>query len=379
MKQLGVLQELTKKYILERITQEEIMEFYTGVPVNENTLIGNSFTSPIRTDNEPTCNYWYKEDKWGETRLKLKDWNGSFDGDIFDVASHFTKINTKTGQGFKLLMHKIAKDFKIHKYSDSLGGQYERKKLEGFITEYTKRNELKIFKVHPRKWNQYDAKYWWERYGISSELLRIGYVIPVQELEIEGKDGYLHTAYKYYSKDPAYAYYGGIIDGIKIWKVYLPLRKKGSRKFFSNYAFIQGNHLFKPSRVGLITKSYKDVLCYHTFGIQSKGIPAENYIMTEDEIFDMKSKCDIVLSNFDYDKTGILLANKYKAIHGIQPLMFTRGKYNQRDFGVKDFSDFRDTFGRERTQSLIDSLVEQHIEDFNSINKYNYESLKWIQ
>jgi hypothetical protein len=380
LKNLNILPELTKKYILERITQEEIMELYTGITVDKYSLEGSSFTSLFRDDKNPTCNYWYKEDKFGEVRLKLKDWNGSFDGDVFDVASRVTKISSKTGQGFKLLLHKIAYDFKIHKYSNlSKDALFERKKLNIFIESYIKRAELKVFKVIPRSWDNYDKKYWNDRYGINGEILKIGKVIPVYELEVEGKDGYLHKIYKYNSRDPAYAYYGGNIDGIVLWKIYLPLRKRGSNKFFSNYPFIQGLHMFQPARVGIITKSYKDVLCYKTFGIQAVAVPSETYLMNTDEFINIKSKCDIILTNFDYDATGVVLANKYKRVYNCQPLMFTKGKYNQPDFGAKDFTDFRDTYGREKTKNLIENLIDQYYEELQAINKYNYNSLQWIQ
>jgi hypothetical protein len=373
MKNLSILPELTKKYILERVTQEEIMLYYNKVEVNDETLLGNSFTSRMRKDNNPTCNYYYYEDNKGEIRLKLRDWNGSFNGDIFDVASFYTKINSKTSQGFKLLLHKIAKDFKIHKYKDGT----ERDKLDIIVQEHIKRKELRVFNIIPRKWNEYDKRYWYDKFGITFELLKIGKVIPIDILQVEGKDGYLHNNYKYYSKDPAFAYYGGEINGIKLWRIYFPLRDKG-RRFLSNYAFIQGLHLFEPARVCIITKSYKDVLCYKTFGITAVAVPSETYVMNKDEIFNIKSKCDIVVTNFDYDKTGILLANKYKRKYNISPLMFTRGKYNQYDYGVKDFSEYREKFGKQSTLALINLIIDEYREDLENINKYNYEALKWI-
>ena len=99
MKKLDILPNLTKDYILERVPQEEIMEYYSGVKVTEETFIGNSFLSPFREDKDYTCNYWYSiSQRTGEVRLKLKDWNGSFNGDIFDVAAKRTQLNIKTSQ-----------------------------------------------------------------------------------------------------------------------------------------------------------------------------------------------------------------------------------------------------------------------------------------
>lgn len=376
MQKLNILPELTKKYILERITQEEIMEYYTGVPVTNITVQGNSFNSPFRNDPNPTCNYYYNISKTGEERLKIKDWNGTFHGDIFDVASHFEKIKSNTSQGFKLLLYKIASNFKIHKYVDSK----EREKLFTVIENHVALNNLKIFKVIPRVWNEYDKRYWFDRYGISSDILKQLKVIPVKELYIADNNGQFYLKYSYTKKDPAFAYYGGKIEGITIWKIYFPFRTKSKTtpKFLTNYKFIQGLHCFLPSRIGIITKSLKDVAVYKSIGIQAVGIHSETYLMTKDEFFDIKNKCDIVLTNFDYDKTGIILANKYKRVHGCLPLMFTRGKYNQPDFGVKDVSDFREAFGREKLLILINNLLDKYSEDLNTINKYNYDSLKWL-
>lgn len=375
MSKLNLLPELTKKYILERVTQEEIMKYYTKVEVNDITLTGNSFKSPFREkDDSPSCNYYYGNDSRGEIKLRVRDWNGTFHGDTFDVASFFLRIPSKSAQGFKLLLHAIAKDFKIHKYAD----EKERDTFNILIEDYHNKKDLKVFKVIPRAWNEYDKRYWYDNLGIGSDLLKIGKVIPVKELEIQGKDGYLYNSYKYFSKDPAYAYYGGKINGITIWKIYFPFRGKG-RKFMTNFGFIQGEQLFKPTRVGLITKSYKDVLCYYTFGVYTKAVPSETYVMTKDEIFDIKSKCDVVFTNFDYDKAGILLANKYKRIHNILPLMFTRGRFNQPDFGVKDFSEYRAVYGKDKTKELISTILDKYREDLDKITLYNYNALKWIQ
>ena len=378
MAKLGILPDLTKKYILERLTQEEIMEYYTNILVTKETLVGNSFTSPFRQDDYPTCNYYYKQDSKGEVRLKLKDWNGSFDGDIFDIASYVTKVSSKTGQGFKLLLHKIARDFSIHKYSLS----QEREKLDNLVKDYISKKELKVLKVHPRGLNRFDKKYWYDKFGIGSELLKIARIIPVQSLEIQGQDGYLTTVYNYQSRDPAYAYYGGIVNGITIWRIYFPLREKtraGNTKFITNYSFIQGLHLIKPARVGIITKSYKDALCLRTYNIEAIGVPSETYLMTKEEFFNFKINFDVVFTNFDYDRTGIRLANKYKRVHGCLPLMFTKGKHNQINYGVKDFSEFREQYGHIKMINLITTLIDKYEEDITSINTYNYESLQWIQ
>lgn len=363
---LKLRENLTIKYILERITQEEIMEYYLNIPVNSSTLQSNSFLSPFRIDNEPTCNYYYIIDRFRNKKLKINDWNGTFNGDVFDVASWATKIKTNTSQGFILLLHKICYDFNIYIYNNN----EERDKLNYTLQEYHTNISIKTFTIIPRKWNEYDKRYWYDKYRIGKDLLKIGKVLPVQEIYIEGEIN--KKVYKYFSKDPAYAYYGGIKNGIKIWNIYFPFRKKGERRFMTNYRFIQGLDSFQPARIGIITKSLKDVLCYKRFGIQAIAVASETHLLTPDEIFDIKNRCDIIITNFDYDKTGIRLANKYKKKYGILPLMFTRGKHNQIDFGVKDFSEFIENFGDEATKKLINNILNIHKEDLDNFNKHIY-------
>ena len=370
---IGIVDKLTISYILERITQEQIMERYLGIKVSNETLSPSSSLSPFRKDNSATCNYYYTIDKTGYAKLRFRDWDGTFKGDCFDAASEILKISIKTPQSFALLLNKIASDFKIHKYKDDK----EVEQLEEFYTTYKTSNKLKIFKIEPRPMNSYDIKFWTDINGIPKEMLKAGNVYMVKKLYIENDIGELYETYRYRSTDPAYAYYGGKFNGIGLWKIYFPYRK--NNRFSSNYAFIYGQSFFQPAQVGLITKSYKDVLCFATYGISAISVPSETYLMKPDEIFNLKNKVDILLTNFDYDRAGIKLAQKYKKIYNISPLMFTQGRFNQPNYGVKDFTDFRALNGHTSTLKLIANINNKFQEELDYFTKYNYESLKNIK
>lgn len=370
---IGILDKLTIGYILERVSQEEIMEKYLGIKVSDKTLIANSCFSPFREDKRPTCNYYYTIEKNNTAKLRFRDWDGTFKGDCFDAASFVLKINTNNKQGFGLLLNKIASDFKIHKYKD--GENVEA--LDTFYKTYKKSNDLKILKIEPRAMTSYDIKFWTEINGISRDLLRMGNVYMVKNLYIQKEDGDLHHLYRYRSNDPAYAYYGGKLNGIGLWKIYYPYRKHN--RFTSNYAFVYGQDFFKPATVGLITKAYKEVLCYAAYGISSIGVPSETYLMSKEEIYTYKPKVDILLTNFDYDRAGILLAQKYKKEHNINPLMFTKGRFNQPNYGTKDFTDYRAMNGHKDTVKLIETITDKYQEVIDFFLEYNYNSLKNIE
>jgi hypothetical protein len=368
-KNLGIVDKLTIHYILERVTQEEMMERYLKVPVNKQTLLPNSVLSPFRKDNNPTCNYYYLVDKTGYAKLRFRDWDGTFKGDCFDAAAEVLKVNISNKQGFALLLHKIASDFKIHKYSDGS----EVVKLESFYKSYKVSNAIKIYKIEPRAMTSYDIKYWTDINGIDRDTLKKGLVYMVKNLFIQDEFGELIKTYRYRSNDPAYAYYGGKLNGIGLWKIYYPYRK--TNRFTANYAFIYGETFFKPDTFGLITKSYKDVLAYSTFDISSVSVPSETYLMKPDEVFRLKSKVDILLTNFDYDKAGIMLAQKYKKIYNIHPLMMTKGRFNQPNYGTKDFTDYIGANGRKNTENLINIVKNKYEDELTFFTQYNYNSL----
>lgn len=369
---IGLVDKLTISYILERVTQEQIMERYIGIKVCPQTLLPNSSKSPFRKDDNPTCNYYYTIDNSGYAKLRFRDWDGTFKGDCFDAAAEVLKINTKTAQSFALLLNKIASDFKIHKYKD--GKEVEA--LNVFYTTYKTANSLKVFKIEPRPMNSYDTKFWSDMNGIGKELLKAGNVYMVKKLYIQNDLGELYETYRYRSNDPAYAYYGGKLNGIGLWKIYYPYRK--NNRFSSNYAFLYGQSFFKPAKFGLITKSYKDVLCFASYGISAISVPSETYLMKPDDIFNLKTKVDILLTNFDYDRAGILLAQQYKKKYNIHPLMFTKGRFNQPNYGTKDFTDYRAINGHNTTLKLIDTVNNKFQEELDFFTTYNYESLKNI-
>lgn len=92
--------EITKELILKKVPEENIMEFYLGVPVKKGL-----FRSPIRHDKTPTVSF-YRSPKTG--RLIYKDF-GCVDhvGDFVSIV--MLKFNCSYYQALQI----IANDFGI--------------------------------------------------------------------------------------------------------------------------------------------------------------------------------------------------------------------------------------------------------------------------
>lgn len=341
----GVYPTLTKTYVLERLSQEQIFEYYLGISV----VTGKLLLSPLRKDNNPTCSFYYNE----HGRLRFRDFSGHFWGDCFDVVAYVLKVDSKGKKAFQMILHTIAKDFKIHKYQDSK----EVQKYELITREFFSKKKAKAkiqFKIVPREYNYHDDDYW-TKFNIDRNLLTHGLVYAAEEIYLS-RDGINYTRiYRYSTKDPAYCYYGGKgTYNIEDWKVYYPFRKKkGEQRFHANSSFLQGKHLITGGRVGIVTKAYKDVLSFRSFGLQAVAPFAESVLLNQIEYEFMRDNFDIIVSCMDYDRAGQRMAQLLRKTYDIQPYMFTNGSYGSKDYGSKDFAEYVDNNGILVTKNLI--------------------------
>ena len=377
MKNIKVYPKLTKEYILSKVNQEQVMEFYLKIPVSNDNFFGSAFCNPFREDKNPTCNYYYDE----RGKLRVRDFGGDlldrlYNMDIFDVVGHIYNLDSNEKQHFKLIQHIIAKDFKLNIYADRVE---EVIKLDTFLVlQKERKRRTKLIKIVPRAWNKQDEFYWYKRYGISYHTLKAHKVIPAQEVWLEDSKGFMNRIYIYTEANPAYAYYGGKENDINLWKVYFPLNTNPKyNKIVTNKQFEQGLDTFLPTKIGIVTKSLKDIMVLKEFNLQAVCVSAESILLSKDTYFTVKSLSGFVVSLMDYDSTGIRMANKLKKAYNIQPLMLTRGRFGTYDYGVKDISDFREAYGKKKTYNLIEQAFEYLSDRFEDLEKQRQELL-WI-
>ncbi len=355
MEYYGVLPTLDKNYILSKVTQEQIFEKYLGVSVDTTNLI----ISPLRhSDKNPTCSFYYSNNG----KLRFKDWAGYFHGDCFDIVGYINQVDSKSKKGFGVILDQIARDFRLHKYSDI--------KIESGTTfDVREITEIKVKKVtliefQGRNWTKQDADFWTAG-NINKKLLELGRVYPCLYIWINK-----NLIYNYNPKDPAFAYY---FTSDKI-KVYFPLRK--NYRFIGNTSYLQGIDLIQPDRFGVITKSYKDVLSMKTFGIQAVAPSSESTLVTEDEWMILKNNFDYILVLMDFDRQGVVMANKLRKLYPVKVLFFGSihfPKFSNKNYkiftNVKDFYDFVKFYGKEATIKLIEETKEYLDNEIDKTNK----------
>lgn len=383
---------LTKEFILSKISQVSIFSAYTGVDteVIENCIeTGEFISSPFRVDEHPSFGFRY--DNRG--KLKAKDFAGYFHGDCFDAAALVISeiihknVDISNKGWFIFVLKHIAYTFRNIIY-----GKDKDENIEGIIAEGVNaaRNRKPIIEFVPRQWNNYDKNYW-GKFHVPISYLNTNFVYPVDYFYINRK---VNPEPKYYyendRKDVCYAYMlGQDKRGVYNIKLYFPNRKHGTVRFITNSNCLEGllNLELEEYDAIIITKSTKDRISLRAYldaidlsisyggtALRTIGlvnIPHESYKLKQNEYDWLRAKCPngLILSLMDNDNTGyreaIWLRNNYNII----PLCIPR------EYEVKDFAELRSKYSIETIKELI-NLSYNYIADNYAENEFSWDTGK---
>ena len=144
--------KITKELILQRFPQEQIMEYYLGIPVKKGL-----FKNPLRQDRKPTASFF----KTKEGIVMFHDFSGVFSGDCFKVVMEKFQCN------FPQALHIIANDFGIiHDTNKTVNKpklEYTGSKLDD--------SKDSVIQVEIRPFQKYELD-WWAKYGIHEDTLK---------------------------------------------------------------------------------------------------------------------------------------------------------------------------------------------------------------
>ncbi len=295
-----------RDWVLERVPQEQIMEFYLHVPIQ----VKQKFHSPIREDKNPSCCFFYSK----AGKLYFRDFSKSESLDCFDVACMVLGIN------FKEALKQIVSDLNLHIPDAFVAKNYDH--LEYAKTNANEASEIGIQPLtHNGAWHiDPDGVSFWGQFGITVETLKTYRIFQLYLAACNGKRVFTHR-----TAQPGFAYY----FGDDFFKLYMPF-STGTR-FIQNTQCLQGvDQLPQKGKLLVVTKSMKDVMVFYEFGIAAVAPQSESYSFTDEEVEDWKQRFDDIVIVYDRDYTGVKFANKW------------RKKFNWRYAfveGAKDISD----------------------------------------
>jgi hypothetical protein len=335
MYEFKAIPEITKEWILERITQEEIFERYLGCPVRLNTF----FRSPIRKDKNPTCTF-----KWFKGVLRYRDWSEPVTRDCFDIVQYIYRCS------FWDALQIIARDFKLANVQPKHDPYIRRSDDEART-----KGDKAVIQIKPQIYTPTDVDFF-KSFHIPFETCKKYKVFGISAIWLNSK-----PVYRYSIQDPAIGYFLGLDEQEnQKWKIYFYRRRGvGVQRFLCNTNRIQGwVQLPDKGSILVLTKSMKDVMVLDRLGIPAIAMQNETTMPYDYIIDNLRQRFDHLFTLYDFDRAGILTANKIKRAYGIQPLFLFNGRFGSKNYKAKDISDFMRDFGVEETKKLVVSVAE---------------------
>lgn len=321
---------VTKELILNKVSEEKLMEHYLGVPVKKGLL-----KSPLRNDNRPTCAF-YRSKRSG--RLIFKDFAGFFIGDFVSVVMY--KFNCSYSKALQI----IANDFGII-HNKNL--QVNEPLIKYSNTKFEDTTDA-IIQIEVKDFEQYELD-WWAKFGISLQILKKFKVFSCKNVFLNNNLFHL-----YRDKQLVFGYYGGIREDIERWRIYFPGNRK--YKFISNWKSfrLQGAHMLpKTGDYLVVTKSMKDVMTLYSLGIPAIAPISENCFLSESQYHRLKERFKYIVLLYDNDRPGLrAMISIKKKFSEVIPIWIP-WKYKS-----KDISDFYAKYKHDKTVKLIEEAKE---------------------
>ena len=320
----------TKELILNRVSEERLMEHYLGITPRKGL-----FKSPLRKDGLPTCSF-YRNAKGS---LIFKDFSGDFYGTAFDVVMR--KYNCSYYKALQI----IANDFNIINRKDL---KINKAKVQYSNTTFEEEKSA-IIQIQIRDFTKEDLQYWLN-YGIKKEVLEKFNVYSCKNIFLNRT--LFHAVG---DKELVFGYFGGVKNEIEQWRCYYPNRKK--YRFISNWRSNQLQGAAQLPREGgeylIVTKSLKDIMVLYNFEIPSIAPISENLFVTDAQYKKLKDKFEKIIVFFDNDRTGLFNMNKIRKQYPEVIVTFIPKSYK-----VKDISDFYKKYGHYETFQLINQFKD---------------------
>ena len=320
---------ITKDFILSKVNQESIMQYYTGTDVNSKKL----FLSPLRVDNHVTCSIY----KSKSGILYLHDFATNEHIDCWNLVMRLYNVN------YFDALRIIAQDFNL------IIGDFA-KTSSPKIVQSLKETESSEIQVQIKDFSEKELN-WWKEFGISKRTLKKYHVYSIYHVFLNGELKFTSS-----SKCPIFGYYFGKDKNHKDkWKIYFPTRD--SFRFLNNInkKILQGyKQLPKTGDLLVCTKSMKDVMAMYEFGIPAVATNSETLFINDKQLEEFKKRFKHILVLYDNDRPGKYNMSKIRREH------FELNYYFLPNTLGKDFTDTIKLVGKEKMKELVNQFMSNY-------------------
>lgn len=351
--QLGIYNKVVKEqpiinlqYVYDNIDQLEIYRYYLGYYPNDRDF----YKSPFSSDTNPSLRF--KVDH--NYKLIYKCFSTGKTGDCITLVKELF-----LGLTFQQILNKIVYDFKLQTVSNRISKSISFKSsIKAANLDITRRAEIQVVLFD----NEEPASFlnYWKRFYIDSFLLEV-YDVRAAKTVYYKKDrddiSEQPKPIKYYKDDNIIIRY--LVNGE--YKIYKPLTKNKKDKWLStfDYKCIFGfSQLDYSLDTIIISKSSKDVLVWRLLGYNAISLPTESSRLWKEFVDYLNSKFKYIICILDNDKAGYTSMENYKELWNIDFIVLPEGEERN-----KDLAEIIETEGIVYTQSLVNVLIKEKIND----------------
>lgn len=333
---------LSKDFILSKVSQKEIIEFYLKRSLPEK---GEFVKSVFRGDDE-TPSLSFKEMLDGT--VIFNDWGRyGYSGDAFKFIMLLKNVTFY--ESLQIINNDIILNLPSN-YTKNIN--FELSPIEAKI------KPLETILVEKQGFNIVDYKYW-GLFNITIDTLKLFNVSSCKKLWLYDTGNSKYFLLRQYSNSqPMYCYeYTNVSDNgvvYKTYKIYRPLSDKKSGKFYfsGSSSNIEGyDQLPLIDDLLIITKSLKDVMCLYSFGISAISLQGEGNKLNEKLFLQLKERFENIVVFYDNDEQGIKSANEISREYGIKNIFI------KNDIKAKDISDTIRDYGSDFAFNYLKNLL----------------------
>lgn len=323
---------LTSEQILERVSQKELYEHYSGEKIIEGKLVKCCF----HKDSTPSMGFVTLGDN-----IIYNCFGCGAKGNIFNFVQRL--YNCNYGKAHNI----IQKDFKLSKNYGNNNSIIINRVINNNSTFGRIESKTQIIPTY-RNWNKIDFDYW-SKYEIPLELLDKFNIKPCERVYVVTRTGEYILFAEHTKDNPIYCY--NVAGSMKIYRPLNPT-KKGKWASNCDSFDIQGlEQLPTKGELLIITSSMKDVMVLNVMGYNAIALGGEGNNIP-DKILDYLWACfDNIVVFYDNDKAGleygITLSEEIGAGNIHIPV----------EIEDKDISDYVDSTSLEEGSRLMKELL----------------------
>lgn len=259
------------------------------------------FLNPYRDDTSPSCHLYLHKDSNGMGRWYMQDFGDSrWCGDCFSIVARIANLSVRHQfmDVLKVIDHDLSlgigkSDGSLPHVAPSRGRVGRKEAADG--------SKPIAFNTVYREYTAEELS-WWQRYGISKDVLDRFHVKSVESCEFKRADG---TAWTVVSTrlTPCYAYVFSEGEGIKFY------RPKSSPRFLYAgvlpHPYVFGwQQLAGSGQYVFITGGEKDAMSLSAHGFEAISFNSETASIPDDLLLQLEFRFKYIVFCYDMDETG---------------------------------------------------------------------------